>query len=245
MFSAPTLDLQSSASSSSSTRRFRPNSADTVFFGPDTYRFARALRHAMAGIEVRAPFTIIDIGCGSGAGGLLAALQLMAAGRDADVILSDINPKALRYASINARAQRHRRTCGPSLSDVFDQINDAGDLIISNPPYLVDALGAALSPRRRRIRLRAFAAHRRGRHRPPASGRAARALHRHAGDRRCRQILTKRCNRCWLRAVAPTPTKRSIPTSSARSSSARLTTVPTGSRWCSLSSKRDRRKLAS
>jgi methylase of polypeptide subunit release factors len=116
---------------------FPTESSDAVFFGPDTYRFARALLQAMRGIEVSGPFTIIDIGCGSGAGGLFAALQLQP---HADVILSDINPKALRYARVNAALNRipNARTV---LSDVFDQINDAGNLIISNPPYLVDAAG--------------------------------------------------------------------------------------------------------
>ena len=55
--------------------------------------------------EVSAPFTIIDIGCGSGAGGLFAALQL-APHTDVEVILSDINPKALRYARVNAALNR-------------------------------------------------------------------------------------------------------------------------------------------
>jgi methylase of polypeptide subunit release factors len=86
---------------------------------------------------VAAPFTIIDIGCGSGAGGLFAALQLLSQ-TQADVVLSDINPKALRYARINAALNRvpNVRTV---LSDVFDQINDPGNLIISNPPYLIDS----------------------------------------------------------------------------------------------------------
>lgn len=116
---------------------FPTESSDAVFFGPDTYRFARALHQAMQGIEVNTPFTIIDIGCGSGAGGLFAALQLMPHAH-LDLILSDINPKALRYARVNAALNRipNARTV---LSDVFGQINDAGNLIISNPPYLVDA----------------------------------------------------------------------------------------------------------
>jgi methylase of polypeptide subunit release factors len=115
---------------------FPTESPDAVFFGPDTYRFARALQHALQGIEAAGLFTIIDIGCGSGAGGLFAALQLLAKAQ-ADVILSDINPKALRYARVNAvlNGVPNVRTV---LSDVFDQINDAGNLIISNPPYLVD-----------------------------------------------------------------------------------------------------------
>ena len=115
---------------------FPTEAADTVFFGPDTYRFARALRHCMAEIQASASFTIIDIGCGSGAGGLHAA-GLMAPGVHTDVILSDINPKALRYTRINARLNgiADVRTV---LSDVFEQINEGGDLIVSNPPYLVD-----------------------------------------------------------------------------------------------------------
>jgi methylase of polypeptide subunit release factors len=118
---------------------FPTESPDAVFFGPDTYRFARALRQVMQGIEASKPFTIIDIGCGSGAGGLFAALQLKPHAA-VDVILSDINPKALRYARVNAALNRipNVRTV---LSDVFDQINDPGNLIISNPPYLVDAAG--------------------------------------------------------------------------------------------------------
>jgi methylase of polypeptide subunit release factors len=115
---------------------FPTEASDTVFFGPDTYRFARALRSSMADIQAAASFTIIDIGCGSGAGGLHAA-ALMGSGVHVDVILSDINPKALRYSQINARLNgiADVRTI---LSDVFEQINEGGDLILSNPPYLVD-----------------------------------------------------------------------------------------------------------
>jgi methylase of polypeptide subunit release factors len=118
---------------------FPTDAPDAVFFGPDTYRYARAIRHAVMGIEGSASFTIIDIGCGSGAGGLHAA-GLLSARRPVDVILSDVNPKALRYSRINARlnAIANVRTV---LSDVFDHINEGGNLIIANPPYLVD--GAA------------------------------------------------------------------------------------------------------
>ena len=58
--------------------------------------------------------------------------------RDVEVILSDINPKALRYAHVNAALNRipNARTVR---SDVFNQINERGNLIVSNPPYLVDA----------------------------------------------------------------------------------------------------------
>jgi methylase of polypeptide subunit release factors len=115
---------------------FPTEAPDSVFFGPDTYRFARALRQALKDVRPVAPLTIIDIGCGSGAGGLQAA-EFLGAPMAADVILADINPKALRYSRINARLNgvANVRTV---LSDVFDSINEGGDLIISNPPYLVD-----------------------------------------------------------------------------------------------------------
>jgi methylase of polypeptide subunit release factors len=115
---------------------FPTDSPDAVFFGPDTYRFARALRQAIPVVRGAASLTVIDIGCGSGAGGLYAA-GLIGTETHVDVILSDINRKALRYSRINARLNgiANVRTV---LSDVFDGINEGGDLIISNPPYLVD-----------------------------------------------------------------------------------------------------------
>jgi methylase of polypeptide subunit release factors len=115
---------------------FPTEAGDSVFFGPDTYRFVRALSHELAGIPASAPFTIIDIGCGSGAGGLHAAARMAGRARP-DVILADINPKALRYSRINATINglANVRTV---LSDVFAGINEGGDLIVANPPYLVD-----------------------------------------------------------------------------------------------------------
>ena len=155
---------------------FPTESADAVFFGPDTYRFARALRHSIAGMQASASFTVIDIGCGSGAGGLHAA-SLLQRGVPPDVILSDINPRALRYSRINAwlNGISNVRTV---LSDVFERINEGGDLIVSNPPYLIDQSARLLSPRRRRSRIRFISSDRRRQHRPPVSGRPSLSLHR-------------------------------------------------------------------
>jgi methylase of polypeptide subunit release factors len=118
---------------------FPTNAPDSVFFGPDTYRFARALRHAIADINSGASLTVIDIGCGSGAGGLCAAAALRGHA-EPDLVLSDINPKALRYSRINA-AINEIDSVRTVMSDVFENINEGGHLIISNPPYLVDAGG--------------------------------------------------------------------------------------------------------
>ena len=115
---------------------FPTEAPSIVFFGPDTYRFARALRQLIADIPAAASFTIIDIGCGAGAGGLHAA-DLLSSRTRTDVILADINPKALRYSQINARLNGIAKV-RTVLSDVFEKINEGGNLIISNPPYLVD-----------------------------------------------------------------------------------------------------------
>lgn len=116
---------------------FPTEAADSVFFGPDTYRFARALRQVVTEMPKSSPLTIIDIGCGSGAGGLHAASLFQ--GRT-EVILTDINLQALRYSAINAALNgiAHVRTV---MSDVFANLEIQADLILSNPPYLVDPLG--------------------------------------------------------------------------------------------------------
>jgi methylase of polypeptide subunit release factors len=116
---------------------FPTNAPDAVFFGPDTYRFAAAITHHLRAnrkIIARA----IDIGCGSGAGGILIAREFPAA----EIILSDINQAALAIAQVNALSARvtnaHCRQ-----ADVFDGIDGAFDLIVANPPYLVDPLARA------------------------------------------------------------------------------------------------------
>jgi methylase of polypeptide subunit release factors len=114
---------------------FPTDAADSVFFGPDTYRFVRALRHVVADLRAKAPFTIVDIGCGSGAGAICAARFLN--GAVAEIIMSDINSKALRFSAINA-ALDGIHGAKAVRSDLLEEIEQAGDLIIANPPYLVD-----------------------------------------------------------------------------------------------------------
>ena len=43
----------------------------SVFFGPDTYRFARLLRSSLMHMSADKPLKLVDIGSGSGAGGHL------------------------------------------------------------------------------------------------------------------------------------------------------------------------------
>jgi len=116
-----------------------PTSAENaVFFGPDTYRFVRALR-AELGVELgRDPGTnalehAVDIGCGAGAAAITIALHAP----EADVLALDINDAALRMSSINA-ALAGAANVRPLHSDLLTAADGQFDLIVANPPYLLD-----------------------------------------------------------------------------------------------------------
>jgi methylase of polypeptide subunit release factors len=103
--------------------------ADSVFFGPDSYRFADFIRAGLGGCEGA---RIVDIGTGAGVGGIVAA----DACPDARIVLSDINPKALRLARINAMFAG----IDPVLveSDGLGDVDGRIDVAIANPPYIID-----------------------------------------------------------------------------------------------------------
>lgn len=120
----------------------------SVFFGPDTYRFVSMLRRAVHGVVDR----LVDVGCGSGAGGL--SLRENAA----KIVLADINPLALALAEVNSEVAGCADRVEVVHSDVLAGVVGPIDLVVSNPPYLVDdgarvyrdggdALGSALSTR--------------------------------------------------------------------------------------------------
>ena len=102
--------------------------ADSVFFGPDTYRFARAILAQPR----RAVRRAVDVGCGAGPGAVLVARAYP----EAEVFGVDINPAALRLTRLNAAL------AGVGVhavhSDLLSGVPGAFDLIVSNPPYLVD-----------------------------------------------------------------------------------------------------------
>lgn len=118
---------------------FPTKEPDAVFFGPDTYRFTRFAEESL--LKVKTPntgFRILDLGAGSGAGGLHAA-QIMTH-LQPRVILSDINRRAIFFCKINAELNRTSAVVRVVESDLFQRIAGPFDLIICNPPYLVDPL---------------------------------------------------------------------------------------------------------
>ncbi|AJQ47187.1 MULTISPECIES: methyltransferase [Pseudomonas] len=131
---------------------FPTDTSDAVFFGPDSYRFTQVI-HQHLQHNPRPVEHAVDIGCGTGVGALLIAR----AAQHAQVSAVDINPLALRYATINA-ALAGVSNVSVAPSDVLAGISGTFDLIVANPPYMLDrsartyrhgggALGAELSLR--------------------------------------------------------------------------------------------------
>ena len=90
---------------------------DAVFFGPDSYRFADLIHADARGTRV------LDIGTGSGIGAVAAGRRL----ENAQLAITDINPKALAYAAVNLEAAGMRAV-------ELDEV----DLAVINPPYIID-----------------------------------------------------------------------------------------------------------
>lgn len=107
--------------------------ADSVFFGPDTYRFVRALKSALPALA-RPVRRAVDIGCGAGPGAIAIALACP----DAQVYAADINPAALVLTEVNARIAGAANIEAVN-SNLLNHVDGQFDLIVANPPYLVDS----------------------------------------------------------------------------------------------------------
>ncbi len=107
---------------------------NAVFFGPDTYRFARLIEPWLQVNKTRVG-RAVDIGCGSGAGALLVAKACPGA----EVLAVDINREALRLTAINAELAEADNVV-PVYSNLLGDVVGEFDLIIANPPYMLDSL---------------------------------------------------------------------------------------------------------
>ena len=105
---------------------------EAVFFGPDTYRFANAILHFLS-TNNQPVYRAVDIGTGSGAGAVLLAQALP----EAEIIAADISNEALNLARINVDAA-NIHNIKLVQSDLLNNIKGNFDLIIANPPYLID-----------------------------------------------------------------------------------------------------------
>jgi hypothetical protein len=109
---------------------FPTDSADSVFFGPDSYRYVRFLAAELP--RLAPPRRLVDIGAGSGVGAIMAAAMLPGS----LVTATDINPLALSFARINAL---HAGTAIETIEGSgLDGVDGLIDLVIANPPFVVD-----------------------------------------------------------------------------------------------------------
>ncbi|OLU23337.1 SAM-dependent methyltransferase [Pseudomonas sp. PA15(2017)] len=114
--------------------RYPTVQADAVFFGPDTYRFVRAIDAFFATPSAAAVSRAVDICCGAGPGALCIAQARPAA----EVLAVDINPQALAFTRINA-ALAGVNNVEARYSDLLKNVDGQFDLIVANPPYMLDA----------------------------------------------------------------------------------------------------------
>lgn len=110
---------------------FPTASADAVFLGPDSYRFADLIVAELG--ECPAGARIVDIGAGAGVGGIVAARCC----RTARITLTDINPRAIGLARINAAHAGVAATLVET--DGLAGIAPGIDVALANPPFLIDA----------------------------------------------------------------------------------------------------------
>jgi methylase of polypeptide subunit release factors len=104
---------------------FPTEAGDAVFFGPDTYRFAAVAARQWP----RSAASVVDMGAGSGAGGIVAARLAPSA----SITLVDSNGAALELAAVNAAA------AGVAVTLRKDrEIPPGADLVLANPPYMID-----------------------------------------------------------------------------------------------------------
>ncbi|KAF2420951.1 S-adenosyl-L-methionine-dependent methyltransferase [Tothia fuscella] len=114
-----------------------PCTSESVFFGPDTYLFLDFVQKSSKALQ-KAPRSIVDVCCGSGAGAILSAMLHP----EAHVYGLDLNDRALELGAANASTAHTRVQFLRSnlYQELPSELRTTGiDLIISNPPYIASA----------------------------------------------------------------------------------------------------------
>ena len=116
---------------------------DAVFFGPDSYRFARLLRERVVGAR-----SLIDVGAGSGVGGLCLA------DRVERIILTHVSKSARSFARVNAelalvdaekRLYRDGGALGLELTariarEALEHLPGGGQLVVHSGALFIDGV---------------------------------------------------------------------------------------------------------
>lgn len=105
---------------------------DAVFFGPDSYRYLAAMQRSLELLQ-RPVVRAVDIGAGSGVGAIELALRRP----QATLYAADINPEALAFTEANAVLNGSANVV-PCRSDLLAGVDGRFDLVMANPPYILD-----------------------------------------------------------------------------------------------------------
>lgn len=132
---------------------------DAVTFGPHTYRFGAFVERELGAPASPAwahlahsdkPRTVVDLGCQSGAAGVLAARLLEANGHSESpavrVLFTDTNARALRFATANARVAGLSHVACLQTETLADTPG-AVDLVLAHPPHALVATPAGVTER--------------------------------------------------------------------------------------------------
>ena len=114
---------------------FPTESKDSVFLGPDSYRFADLIRAEVPARRFGRGCRIADIGTGAGIGAVVASVLC----NQPRVFATDVNRLAVRLARINLIAAGTNADIIEGFG--LDGVPGPLDLITINPPYIIDECG--------------------------------------------------------------------------------------------------------
>lgn len=107
---------------------------DSVFFGPDSYRFIYHLKKYLQ-VEQPALERCVELCCGASPAAIALAKWFP---QISESVAADINPKALFCSQINAESAGLPQVYTVN-SNLLSDLKGNFDLIVANPPYLMDS----------------------------------------------------------------------------------------------------------